>query len=167
MSRSPDLLDIVEQLMGPDICLSSSKLMMKSAGQGGEIPWHQDWSYWIEGHCKPILINCFLAIDPATEKNGGIRFVEGSHLNGLTEHGDSGSEWFNLQLGSDMSIYNSHLVEMDTGDAIFFGPLIIHGSGPNSSSNDRRMNTFVYDQPNNLINGKYSSEKYLRIPNNR
>ena len=167
MSRSPDLLDIVEQLMGPDICLSSSKLMMKSAGLGGEIPWHQDWSYWIEGHCKPILINCFLAIDPATEENGGIRFVEGSHLNGLTEHGDSGSEWFNLQLGSDMSIYNSHLVEMDTGDAIFFGPLIIHGSGPNSSSNDRRMNTFVYDQPNNLINGKYSSEKYLRISNNR
>ena len=66
-----------------------------------------------------------------------------------------------------MSIYNSHLVEMDTGDAIFFGPLAIHGSGPNSSSNNRRMNTFVYDRPNNLINGNYSSEKYLRISNNR
>ena len=56
---------------------------------------------------------------------------------------------------------------MDTGDAIFFGPLAIHGSGPNSSSNNRRMNTFVYDRPNNLINGNYSSEKYLRISNNR
>ena len=64
-----------------------------------------------------------------------------------------------------MTAYNSKLVEMEPGDVIFFGPLIIHGSGANPSPKDRRMNTFVFDRPNNLINGQYPQEKYLRIIN--
>jgi len=165
MSRAVEMLDIVEQLMGPNICLSSSKLMMKAAREGSGTPWHQDWAYWREGHRKPLHVNCFLAIDSATDKNGAIRFVEGSHLKGLTGHHDSGSKWFDLDLGHDMAAYKSKLVEMEPGDAIFFGPLIIHGSGANLSPKDRRMNTFVFDRPNNLINGQYPQEKYLRIIN--
>ena len=35
-------------------------------------------------------------------------------------------------------------VPMEPGDGVFFSALTIHGSGPNESHRDRRMNTFAY-----------------------
>ena len=41
-----DVLDLVEQLIGPDIILWGSALFAKPAGEGMEVPWHQDGHYW-------------------------------------------------------------------------------------------------------------------------
>jgi ectoine hydroxylase-related dioxygenase (phytanoyl-CoA dioxygenase family) len=40
-------------------------------------------------------------------------------------------------------------VEMQPGDGVFFGPLVVHGSAPNTSDQDRRMNTFAYNVTGN------------------
>ena len=73
--RSDAVLDIVEQLNGPEIVKFHSKLMMKAAHDGSFTPWHQDWGYWQHSHHKPQQINCMLAIAPANKENGCIRFV--------------------------------------------------------------------------------------------
>src|SRR4051812_30808614 len=44
--RIPAILDMVEQVIGPDIALWASGLFGKPAQHGKETPWHQDSGYW-------------------------------------------------------------------------------------------------------------------------
>ena len=43
--RHEGIVDIVAQLVGPNVRLSASKLNMKSAGFGSAVEWHQDWAF--------------------------------------------------------------------------------------------------------------------------
>jgi ectoine hydroxylase-related dioxygenase (phytanoyl-CoA dioxygenase family) len=149
MSRSEEMLSIMRQLIGPDLYLYHSKLMMKAAHDGTFTPWHQDFGYWHFDLSEPTQINCMLAIDPADDGNGAVRMVSGSHLDGLVTHQHFQSDSFSLGLAGDLSAYPSVLIDMEPGDGLFFGPLIIHGSGPNTSDRDRRANTFAFDKSGN------------------
>ena len=40
------ILDIVAQLIGPDLILWITRILCKPAGDGQEVPWHQDGHYW-------------------------------------------------------------------------------------------------------------------------
>ncbi len=51
---------------------------------------------------------------------------------------------------------------MEPGDAVFFGPLVIHGSGPNRSTRDRRANTFAFDRPANQLHGDLPAANWRR-----
>jgi ectoine hydroxylase-related dioxygenase (phytanoyl-CoA dioxygenase family) len=150
MSRSPEMLEVMKQLIGPDLYLFHSKLMMKAAHDGTFTPWHQDWGYWQHHSNKPTQVNCMLAIDPADAENGAIRFVAGTQNDGPVTHKDFQSSSFNIGLDGDLDAYpHAVLIDMAPGDAVFFGPLVIHGSGPNRSARDRRANTFAYDRAGN------------------
>lgn len=142
--RSDDVLDIVEALIGPDISLFHSKLLMKAARDGTVTPWHQDYAYWKREGNNPVQINCMLAIDPAARANGCIQFVPGSHKGGLLSH-DRRNEAFGVFLpGYFNKRDDAVFVEMQPGDCCFFNSLVIHGSDGNSSPNSRRANTVAY-----------------------
>ncbi|MBA2481686.1 MAG: phytanoyl-CoA dioxygenase family protein [Planctomycetes bacterium] len=162
MSRSDEILDILEQLIGPDIYLFHSKLMMKAAHDGTFTPWHQDWGYWQYGNIQPSQVNCMLAIDAADEENGSIRFVDGSHLQGPVDHARFASSSFSIGLEGGLDAFPSTLLEFAPGDAVFFGPLVIHGSGPNASARDRRANTFAFDRCGNQKNGELPERMHRR-----
>lgn len=148
--RSEEMLDVLEALTGtPNISLYHSKLLMKAAKDGTTIPWHQDYAYWKREDNKPWMVNCQFSIDPATKENGCIQFVPGSHKMGLQEH-ERKSQTFGVFLpGHFYEREDAVLVETEPGDCIFFGPIIIHGSGPNTSDKDRRMNTIAYNVTGN------------------
>ena len=84
--RCDAMLDIIEELIGRDISLFHSKLLMKAANDGTAIPWHQDYAYWKKESNEPSMVNCQLAIDGEDLENGCIRFVPGSHRWGLQGH---------------------------------------------------------------------------------
>ncbi len=149
--HSDAMLDIVEQLIGSNIVKFHSKLMMKAAEDGSFTPWHQDWGYWQYKHREPKQVNCMLAIDPATKENGCIRFVRGSHKQGPIDHKDFQTHSFTIGLEGGLDAYEADIVELAPGDAVFFGPLIIHGSAPNTSKQHRRCNTFAFDVINNHV----------------
>lgn len=44
--RSPLIVDMVAELIGPDIVLWESDWAVKRAGTGEYVPWHQDSPYW-------------------------------------------------------------------------------------------------------------------------
>lgn len=143
--RRPDVLDIVADLIGPRIALFHSKLLMKAAKDGSVTPWHQDFAYWSKDGNRPVQVNLMLAIDPATHANGCIQFVPGSHKNGLSEHERKKGMSFGVFLpGYFQPREGSVAIEMQPGDAIFFGSLVVHGSAGNTSDHDRRANTFAY-----------------------
>jgi len=146
---SPNVLDILEPLMGPDISLFHSKLLMKAARDGTITPWHQDYAYWTRHNNEPHMVNCMLHIDDADAENGGIQFVPGSHKDGLLDH-DTADMSFGVFLpGYFGEREGAVTLEMEAGDAVFFGPLVIHGSAANESDRDRRACTTAYDVTGN------------------
>jgi ectoine hydroxylase-related dioxygenase (phytanoyl-CoA dioxygenase family) len=149
--RCDAMLDVVEALMGCDISLYHSKLLLKAARDGTAVPWHQDYAYWVREDNRPLMMNCQLAIDAATKENGCIQFIPGSHRWGLQEH-ERKQMTFGVFLPGPAYYYerdDAVDVEMQPGDGVFFGPLVVHGSAPNTSDQDRRMNTFAYNVTGN------------------
>ncbi|MCZ7649137.1 MAG: phytanoyl-CoA dioxygenase family protein [Planctomycetota bacterium] len=144
--HSDFVLDVIEGLIGPDITLFHSKLLMKAARDGTITPWHQDFGYWRHGHAAPVQVNCMLAIDPATRENGCIQFVPGSQKRGLVEHIKEDTGYgFGIYLPGYFNPRNDAVaVEMQPGDCVFFGALVIHGSDANKSDRGRRANTMAY-----------------------
>jgi hypothetical protein len=76
-ATQPQILDLVEQLIGPDIILWGSQVFCKPAHTGRAIPWHQDGQYW---PIRPIATcSVWMAIDDARPENGCMRYIPGSH----------------------------------------------------------------------------------------
>ena len=45
-ARNANILDVVEELMGPDIVLYNTQVIFKPPFYGADVPWHQDSAYW-------------------------------------------------------------------------------------------------------------------------
>lgn len=71
------IVDLVSQVIGPDVILWGCHVFCKPASEGFETPWHQDGHYW------PIrpLATCtvWVALEPSTIANGCLRVIPGSH----------------------------------------------------------------------------------------
>ena len=149
--RSEALLDMVADLIGPNISLYHSKLLPKAAHSGRAIPWHQDYAYWKRDDNRPLMINAMLAIDPATRENGCLEFIPGSHTWGLQEHEHHNEAFGRFLPGHYHERPESTPVVMEPGDVVFFTSLVIHGSAPNLSNADRWANTFAYNVTGNNV----------------
>lgn len=154
-ARDPAILDMVEQVIGPDICLWNMSFFAKPAQNGKETPWHQDGQYW------PIrpLATCtvWIAIDDCTPDNGPLEYIPGSHkgtrLMGHTQD-DSPDYTLNQKLNADE--YDAAKAEpliLEAGKMALHDVYIAHGSGPNRSDRPRRgmtmrmmPTTSVYDR---------------------
>jgi ectoine hydroxylase-related dioxygenase (phytanoyl-CoA dioxygenase family) len=159
MLRSDTMLDVVEALIGPDVSLYHSKLLMKAANDGSAIPWHQDYAYWKQDGNRPLMISCMVAIDAADLANGCTQFVAGSHKWGLQEHEREKTSFGVFLPGHYQERDDATPLEMEPGDAVFFNALVIHGSAPNGSGRARRINTFAY---NVTGNGEGQCREWMR-----
>jgi phytanoyl-CoA hydroxylase len=80
----PRLLDVIEQLVGPDILFHYSKLHMKGPRVGSVVEWHQDFSYY--PHTNTDLVTAMVYLDAATMQNACLQALPGSHRLGLADH---------------------------------------------------------------------------------
>ena len=46
LAMNPDIVDLVAQVLGPDVILWGCHVFCKPASEGYETPWHQDGHYW-------------------------------------------------------------------------------------------------------------------------
>ncbi|MDX2226454.1 MAG: phytanoyl-CoA dioxygenase family protein [Verrucomicrobiae bacterium] len=145
--RRPDILDKVEQILGPEIELYHSKLLMKAPHTNGYFPWHQDYGYWHFGENLPTQVNIAFAIDEQTIENGCLHYVPGSHKKGLLDHLNFKAESFQWGLSTDFNHFEAVPVEYEAGDVCFFGSLVIHGSEINKTPYSAVFNTTAYSQP--------------------
>ena len=86
LAADPRILDLVEAVIGPNIQLYYSMLMMKPARSGAPAPWHQDLAFFV--HDRARLVACQVYLDDSTVENGCIHVVPGSHRHGLLNHFD-------------------------------------------------------------------------------
>ena len=139
LAMHPPIIDLVEQLIGPDIILWGCHVFCKPASEGYETPWHQDGHYW------PIrpLANCtvWVALEPSTKENGCLRVIPGSHTakqlyehlhedrNDLTLNQRMAEGTFDESQAADL--------ELQPGEMSMHDIYMIHGAKANTSQQRR------------------------------
>jgi non-heme Fe2+,alpha-ketoglutarate-dependent halogenase len=77
MASTPAILDVVEDIIGPDIMLYLSALWAKPANDTHYVSWHQDSTYFgLDPHDE---VTVWTALTPSTVESGCIRVLPGSH----------------------------------------------------------------------------------------
>ncbi len=138
-ARHEPILNMIEQIVGPDIILWISRILCKPAVTGREVPWHQDGEYW---PMRPLATcSVWVAIDEATPENGGMRFIPGSHKReGLYRHHKSERKDIVLNLELDADQFNERDavdIVLEPGQISLHDVKMIHGSPANKSGKRR------------------------------
>lgn len=151
IARDPQIVDAVEQLVGPDIVLWSGDWNVKRAGTGDYVPWHQDAPYW--NLSSDNVVTVWIAIGDVTAANGAMQVVPGSHVDGqigeIDAKGKVSTAYDEGQrtTDDDCMFPFAHLresyddraihVELKSGEYSMHSINLIHGGGPNPSAEDR------------------------------
>lgn len=99
-----------------------------------EVPLHQDGPYFPHIHEFATVWLPFCTIDEAC---GGVNVLEGSHKLGPLRHGQA-TLWGNfVDADSGHARFTDRHIEMEPGDALIFGPHLLHYSHPNTSQRVR------------------------------
>jgi hypothetical protein len=143
----PRLVEPACELVGCDeIALFTSKLNLKRPREGSRFRWHQDSPYWFHA-CDHLdqLPNVMLALDDASEENGCLRVIRGSHkrgmLAGLEGEGELGPLFTDPR---QFDVSQQVAAVMPAGSLFFFSPHTVHGSEPNRSEAARRALIYTY-----------------------
>src|SRR3954453_4403816 len=82
---NPKILDIVENLIGPNIQLHHTKLNLKPpSSHDARFEWHQDYPFF--PHTNLELLAAMVYLDNSTEENGCPTIIPGSHKDGPRQH---------------------------------------------------------------------------------
>ena len=141
---SGPLVDIVEQLVGPNIKAVTSQLTFKMRGNTMPFAWHQDNAY---GELDPYnAITCLTALDDADPENGCLWLIPGSHKEGQADFERSEEDRRALR-PVELEVDESHAIPlpMKAGECLFFHCHMLHHSeGNRSKDRDRRLILFRY-----------------------
>ena len=143
LTKSEKMVESVNKLMEGDsaVCHFHSKLMQKEPKVGGAWEWHQDYGYWYKNEflLPNQMISVMIAITAATQQNGCLQVIRGTHKMGRIEHGFAGEQVGASQHYVDLALKTMELVyvELQPGDALFFHPNLLHRSAANLSDNSR------------------------------
>lgn len=113
----PRILGIAESILGPDIVPFQDAMVIKMPEYGVPVPWHRD-----PGNARvhpPFDADIYL--DAATQENGCLYVVPGSHL------------WQGFDLQEMMNEHGFSLpgavpIEAEPGDVVLHSPNILHSS---------------------------------------
>lgn len=141
----PNVVDVLRVLIGPNVQLHHSKMLVKPPERGAPFPMHQDYPYF--PHSKHTMLAASVHLDDADEDNGCLYVVPGSHKLGPLESAGDGSHHLDPE---DYPLTRGTPVPAQAGDVLFFNYLTIHGSGVNRSSRTRRNVLFQYRDPTDL-----------------
>ena len=97
LARSPALVGLVEQLIGPGVSVYFSQIFFKPPEGGGPKPAHQDNFYFGPNDAEGV-VTAWIALDDATLENGCLYFGEGTNLGPVYAHEAPPGEPYNLQL---------------------------------------------------------------------
>lgn len=135
LAVNPQILDLVEDLLGPDFVCWTSHLFCKMPHDPKSVPWHQDASYWPLTPARTVTV--WLAIDDVDVENACMHVIAGTHRLGHLKWKES-DEPSVLGQKIDNAEYLGAPVpfELKAGQISLHADMIVHGSKPNTS--DRR-----------------------------
>lgn len=138
--HAPEVLDAVEDLIGPDIRLFHLTVWPKDAGSGAYVSWHQDATYFaLEPACH---VTAWVALTDAPIEAGCMQVVPGSHKLGQMPHAELQDTENLLSRGQTLAVdidrrRTAHM-PVKAGQFSLHHTHLVHNSGPNRSR-DRRI----------------------------
>jgi len=154
LARTPRALAVAQQVLGDvRLYLHHSKVNVKTAIEGSVWPWHQDYGSWQrDGIPVPDLATVMIALDDATEFNGCLYFLPGSHRAGRVDpYFDTSTAYklwaVPLERMAEMLRAGPPTVAVAgrAGMAAIFHCNLMHASGHNLSSDDRWQAYLCYN----------------------
>ena len=139
LATHPVLLDLVEEILGPNILLYNVTYIIKEPQTAKFVSWHQDLTYW--GFDGTEEVSAWLALSPATAESGCMQMIPGSHRQGLKEQvtsDDPDNVLLQSQTIEDIREKDAVLCPLKPGEASLHHGWTVHASHPNTSA-DRRI----------------------------
>lgn len=136
--KHPRIVDVLTQIIGPDVKCMQSMLFIKPPGFQGQA-WHQDEIY-IPTRDRS-LCGGWIALDDATIENGCLWVLPGSHRKGYLypQRPHDNPDEFDLSAESYGFDDSAEVpVEVKAGDVVFFNGYLLHRSRRNRSQVYRR-----------------------------
>ena len=132
--------DIVTQLLGPSIRFHHSKLNMKGSRLGAAVEVHQDAAFY--PHSNDDVLAVGLLLDDATEANGAMAVLPGSHRGPIHTHYDAQGRFVGCMRLDDVARLDRRhavLLELPAGSIHIHHYRLVHWSAPNTSTAERRL----------------------------
>ena len=152
--KSPEVYEIlgnkriiahVKDILGENVVGWGAHCLCKLPGDGKQISWHQDASYWPLTPSRTVT--AWLAVDEADTENACMRFVAGSHRCGHIHYRASDASEQNVlnQTVDDVEQYGEVVYdELKAGEISLHSDLLLHGSDVNRSTRRRFGLTLRY-----------------------
>ena len=88
---SPRLVELLTQLIGPNVQLHHTKMLVKPPEQGAPFPMHQDYPYF--PHERHTMLAASVHLDDTDLDNGCLRVVAGSHRGARSSRAARATRW--------------------------------------------------------------------------
>jgi phytanoyl-CoA hydroxylase len=138
------LVSAVSDLIGPAVELHHVTLHAKAPEFGAPFPMHQDHPFY--AHETGAYLDALVHVDAATEENGCLKFLRGSHKLGALEHVRDGAPHLPPE---QYRLADAVSCPAEAGDVILFSIHTIHGSDLNRTPQWRRLVRLGYRNPCN------------------
>ena len=146
LCNDPRILDLVEDLIGPNVICWASHYFCKQPHDARAVPWHQDASYWQLSPARTATV--WLAIDDADEENAAMEFIPGSHTCGAIPWRKSeGPAVLHQELVGVDGLAAPVSNNLRAGEVSLHADMLAHGSKPNASARRRCGLTLRYCPP--------------------
>jgi ectoine hydroxylase-related dioxygenase (phytanoyl-CoA dioxygenase family) len=144
-ATDPTVVDLVADLVGPDIRFHSSKLNFKWSAGGDAVKWHQDITAWPHTNFSVLTFGVYLE-DTAVDQ-GPLTAIPGSHRGTLFDQFDDEGGWTGAIMPRDAATLRTDTaVDLygDAGTVVFLDCRVVHGSAANFSPRMRPLLLNVY-----------------------
>lgn len=146
--RDDRIVDVMEDILGPDILCWNTLFWTKEAGSEQFVSWHQDSNYW--GLAGGEVVTAWLALAPATEESGCMRVMPGTHKGPPLNHEDRYHGANMLTRGQEITEGidedRAVLMPLKPGQMSLHNIRLAHASGANRS-HDRRIGVSMHYMP--------------------
>jgi len=139
ISRTPALINYLTQLIGPNLQCVDTLFWIKKPGDGRDVSFHQDATYW-NFDSKHKALTVWFAFTDVTEEHGSLEYVQGSHTIFQRRHHDVKTDTNLLMRGQTVAeaIPKQRVrTSVPAGHVLIHSPYTVHGSGPNTASTTR------------------------------
>jgi ectoine hydroxylase len=145
------VVDIVSDLVGPDVKFHHSKLNFKWAKGGDEVKWHQDIGFWPHTNYSPLTVGTYY-YDCGPDQ-GPLTVMPKSHNGELYNQYNAKDEWIGcLNAADEAKLDQSKAVSLEgpAGSLTIHNCRMLHASKPNRSNLGRPLLLNVYSSADAL-----------------
>jgi hypothetical protein len=139
LATHPAVLDVVEDLLGPDILIHATLILCKHPHDPAGVTWHQDGTH--SGASSTPWLSAWIALSESTSENGCMRAIPGSHKQGARPHvflQSPGSLVRNVaQVQAEIDQTQARDLALKPGEMSLHHGHVIHGSEPSQSDAKR------------------------------